>query len=124
MLFTSKRRKRRLVPRKGKGRQRTSSSKKPRYRYFVHWIYPIIMALIIVFFLVLFLCENAKNVRLQYNIGRLKLQKKEIQKKIHITKLNIEKLQSLERIDKIARNEIKMIEPKHSLLKLLNSVKI
>lgn len=116
MLFTIKRRKKVLLPRNINRHQKARKSKKSRYRYFVHWIYPTIIAVVVVFFLVLFLCENAKVIRLQYNIGRLKSQKKEIYKKIHITKLNIEELQSLERIDRIARNEIKMIEPAYRLV--------
>ncbi|MCD4784733.1 MAG: hypothetical protein K8T10_13005 [Candidatus Eremiobacteraeota bacterium] len=116
MLFNIKRRNKALLPRNINRHQKARKSTKSRYKYFVRWIYPAVMVVVVVFFLVLFLCENAKITKLQYNIGCLKVQKKEIQKKIHITKLNIEKLQSLERIDRIARNEIKMIEPAHRLL--------
>lgn len=99
-------------------RYRKPQSKKvvnrtPRIVYYLHWIYPTFFVVSAAIFITVYLCQCAQIISVQYRIGKLKQEKNvllEEQKKI---KLQIEELEALERIEKIARNDLKMVYPSY-----------
>jgi len=94
-----------------KGHVRKKVTRKPRVKYYVHWIYPTIFVFILAFFISIFLYQSAKTISIQYRIGKLKQQKIRLLKDQKALSLNIEKLESLPRIEKIACTELKMVYP-------------
>ena len=93
-----------------------------RYSYKIHWIYPMLFAVCIVFFVISYLCQHAKLIRVRYNITKLKQEKARLIKERRTLKLSIEKMTAPERLEKIACGRLKMIHPdKRTILSLRGS---
>jgi cell division protein FtsL len=96
---------------RNKNKTLRTAVKKPKVRYCVHWAYPVAFVAVIVFFVTVYLCQCAQLISVQYRVGDLKNLKTTLLTEQRNLKLAIEKLESLERIEKIAHNDLNMIAP-------------
>lgn len=96
---------------RNKNKTLRSAVKKPQVRYCIHWAYPVAFVAVIVFFVTVYLCQCAQLISVQYKVGEMKCQKTQLLTEQRNLKLAIEKLESLERIEKIAHNDLNMIMP-------------
>jgi cell division protein FtsL len=86
------------------------------FKYNVNWTCPTILVSVIAFLVVLYLCQCAQLTGVQYRVGQLKEQKKALITQQKEIRVSIEKLESLERIEKIAISELGMVYPKQRYL--------
>lgn len=86
-------------------------SKQVNYKYHMHFIYPLIFSVLVTACITLYLCQCAKLISVQYRIGELKTQRQRLENEKRRVKLNIERLEALERIENIACNRLKMKSP-------------
>lgn len=84
--------------------------KKP-VKYYLHWAYPTAFIMTVALLAILYLCQRAKLMETQYRITNLKQQRKELRAERDSIKLAVEKLESLERIEHLAVNELGMVFP-------------
>lgn len=108
-------RNRNLVAVRCRGRQHKRSKRAGQVRYSVHWGYPIAFVSAIAFLMILYLTQCAQVISVQYNSTNLKERKKVLLKEQASVKLEIEELSSLERIEKIAKDDLKMVFPERRL---------
>ena len=87
-------------------------SPKIRYRYNIHWIFPMLFVTLAVAFVVVYLCQFAQLIRVRYDISKLRQERSRIIEQKRLVKLDIEKMAAPERIEKIACTKLKMIHPK------------
>jgi len=100
-----------LLPRNVSIKKKRQKVTRQIIRYKIHWIYPLLFFSALVCFLVIYLCQYAGLIRIQYGIGELKKEQARISKEKRRVKLGIEKLAAPERVEKIARQKLKMISP-------------
>ncbi len=105
------RRKKRTVHslRCGKSSRRKKQATPVTYR--VHWSIPIIFIFTIVFFISLYLCNSSKIISTQYRITQLKQKQQNLIAEKKKIQLEIEQLDSLERVEQVAKTQFNMIEP-------------
>lgn len=104
--------------------RRCKKKKKKRradsYRYRMHWLYPTVLVAFIVIFLTIYLCQCANQIGIQYEIGELGAKKKALLKAQREYKLEIEKLEELDRVERIATQELNMVYPSRRVVLDLN----
>lgn len=87
-----------------------------KIHYRIHPAYPVILIGLVVLTVTLYLCQSANHIRVQYELGQMKDKKATLLKEQRELKLSIENLESLERIEKIAREDMKMVQPPQRLI--------
>jgi cell division protein FtsL len=80
-------------------------------KYTMNLIFPTILTTILAVVLVIYLCQSASLVSIQYSIGQLKMEKNELLNQQKEIKLSIENLESLDRIEQIAMTKLNMVYP-------------
>ncbi len=86
-----------------------------KIKYTLSWIYPTIFMMILVFLGVLYLSLTAKMTSLQYQMVKMKREKAKLCTQNKELILAIERLESLDRVEKLAKNELKMVYPEKRL---------
>lgn len=107
-----RRRSRRIVKKASKGAP---------IKYYAHWAYPTVFIVALMFMVSLYLCQCAQLISVQYKIGELKEHKMALVKEQKSISLNIENLESLERIEKIAIRDLGMVYPSQRVTLDLNN---
>jgi cell division protein FtsL len=80
-------------------------------KYDINWIFPTVLIAAIAICIVMYLCQCAQLVSVQYSIGQLKSEKSQLITQQKEIKLSIENLESLQRIEKIALSQLNMVYP-------------
>jgi cell division protein FtsL len=80
-------------------------------KYNINWLYSTVLIGMIALMVLIYLCQSASLVSVQYSIGQLKMEKSELLTQQKETKLSIENLESLERIEQIAMTKLNMVYP-------------
>jgi len=81
-----------------------------------HWVYPTLLIAVMVAFVIMYLCQSAHQISIQYEVNELKIKKFELVKEQRELKLAIENLGSLERVERIAKEEMSMSIPTQRLV--------
>lgn len=89
---------------------------KTRYDYYISPFYVFTLFVFLTTFFTVFLFQDAKIARVQYNIGSLKRHRTTLLSEQRTLKLNIEQLEALERIEHIARTRLRMVTPEHRVV--------
>ena len=97
-------------------RRKKRISKAQTTKYFLHWAYPTAFIAAVVVIVSLYLCQCAQLVCVQYRSIQFKEQRNILLGEQKRVKLSIEKLESLERIEQIAMEDLKMVYPERRLI--------
>lgn len=101
-------------------KKRAKSGKKilnpVKIHYRIHPIYPVILVALVVLTVTVYLCQSANHIRVQYELSQMKEKRTVLLKEQRELKLSIENLESLERIEKIATRDLKMVQPPQRLI--------
>lgn len=90
-------------------------TRRRKIKYTLSWIYPTIFVMILVSLGILYLSLTAKITSLQYQMVRMKREKAKLCTQNKELILAIERLESLDRVEKLAKNELKMVYPEKRL---------